>query len=172
MPFTNYLDQRITQLLFSNTAYTIPATWYIALSTTTPSQGATPNFTEPSGNGYARVAVTNNTWGWLSSYNTKRWALGELQNLLNTRSILIHDKRTFLELLNYVERDNGTLGNEGRSGHDDTVMALAIATSASKREGFFNPRTHTPVIPDIFTSELEQENVLDLSTRRFNERAS
>ena len=119
-----------------------------------------------------RTAASNNTWGWLSSYNTKRWALGELQNLLNTRSILIHDKRTFLELLNYVERDNGTLGNEGRSGHDDTVMALAIATSASKREGFFNPRTHTPVIPDIFTSELEQENVLDLSTRRFNERAS
>src|SRR6516225_9892091 len=64
MPFTNYLDQRITQLLFSNTAYTIPATWYIALSTTTPSQGATPNFTEPSGNGYSRVSVTNNTSNW------------------------------------------------------------------------------------------------------------
>ena len=61
MPFTNYLDQQLTRLLFSNTTYTIPATWYFALSTTTPVQGASPNFTEPSGNGYARVAVTNNT---------------------------------------------------------------------------------------------------------------
>ena len=64
MPFTNYLDQRITQLLFSNTAYTIPGTWYVALSTTTPAQGAAPNFTEPSGSGYARVAVTNNATNW------------------------------------------------------------------------------------------------------------
>ena len=64
MPFTNYLDQKITQLLFSNTAYSIPATWYVALSTTTPVQGASPNFTEPSGNGYARVAVTNNSTNW------------------------------------------------------------------------------------------------------------
>jgi len=61
LPFTNYLDQQLTRLLFSNTTYTIPATWYFALSTTTPVQGASPNFTEPSGNGYARVAVTNNT---------------------------------------------------------------------------------------------------------------
>jgi len=61
MPYTNYLDTAIQKLLFSNTTYTIPATWYIALSTTTPVQGASPNFTEPSGNAYARVAVTNNT---------------------------------------------------------------------------------------------------------------
>src|SRR5215469_9546417 len=64
MPFTNYLDQQLTRLLFSNTAYTIPGTWYIALSTTTPVQGAAPNFTEPSGNGYARVAFTNNSTNW------------------------------------------------------------------------------------------------------------
>src|SRR5215467_1853133 len=64
VPFTNYLDQALTKLLFSNTAYTIPATWYVALSTTTPTQGASPNFTEPSGNAYARVAVTNNSTNW------------------------------------------------------------------------------------------------------------
>jgi hypothetical protein len=64
MPFTNYLDQKITQLLFSNTTYTIPTTWYIALSTTTPVQGASPNFTEPGTGAYARVAVTNNTTNW------------------------------------------------------------------------------------------------------------
>ena len=64
MPYTNYLDQQIQRLLFSNTAYSIPATWYVGLSTTTPSQGASPNFTEPSGNAYARVAVTNNGTNW------------------------------------------------------------------------------------------------------------
>lgn len=51
MPFTNYLDQSIVQLLFSDTSYTIPTTFYVALSTTTPSQvkGSAPfwNFTEP-----------------------------------------------------------------------------------------------------------------------------
>lgn len=41
-------------------SYTVPATYYIALSTTTPTDAGT-NVTEPSGNAYARVAVTNNS---------------------------------------------------------------------------------------------------------------
>jgi hypothetical protein len=40
-----------------------PATVYVALSTTTPANDGT-NVTEPSGNGYARVAVTNDTTHW------------------------------------------------------------------------------------------------------------
>ena len=36
-----------------------PATWYCALSTTTPAEDGT-GFTEPVGGSYARVAVTNN----------------------------------------------------------------------------------------------------------------
>jgi len=118
-----------------------------------------------------RTSQTSNTWGWLTSYGTKRWALGELQNLINSRSILIHDKRTYHELLNFVEHDNGSLGNEGRSGHDDTVMALAIAVTASKREGFFSPKSNSlNTTPDIFTSELELDNVIDMAQRYFNER--
>lgn len=38
---------------------TVPATVYVALSTTTPTNTGT-NVTEPVSNGYARVAVTNN----------------------------------------------------------------------------------------------------------------
>jgi hypothetical protein len=38
---------------------TVPATLYVALSTTLPTNTGT-NVTEPSGNAYARVAVTNN----------------------------------------------------------------------------------------------------------------
>jgi hypothetical protein len=106
-----------------------------------------------------RNTVSNATLGWLSSYGTKRWAIGEMQDLLNTRSLLIHDKRTYHELLNFVE-------------HENTVMALSIAVTASKREGFFNPRARVPSPLDIFTSELEQENIVDMAARRFNERAS
>jgi len=65
VPYTNYLDQQIQKLLFSNTAYTIPGTWYVGLSTTTPSQGASANFTEPVGNGYARVSAANNSTNWV-----------------------------------------------------------------------------------------------------------
>ncbi|MDR3541070.1 MAG: hypothetical protein P4L69_08940 [Desulfosporosinus sp.] len=64
MPFTYYVDNGLIGLLFNNTAFSALATVYLAVSTTTPSQtkGSVPywNFTEPVGNGYARVAVTAN----------------------------------------------------------------------------------------------------------------
>lgn len=50
--FTNYFEQQILQYYFGDTSYTPPGTYYIALSTTTPSQvkgSSAPlwNFTEP-----------------------------------------------------------------------------------------------------------------------------
>jgi hypothetical protein len=66
VPLTNYGDQSLIQNLFGKTVYTFPSTLYVALSTTTPAQPTgSLNFTEPSGNGYARVAVTNNTTNWV-----------------------------------------------------------------------------------------------------------
>ena len=50
--FTTYAVGKILDLFFGNTTATPPATWYIAL---------TSSGTELSGNGYARLAVTNNT---------------------------------------------------------------------------------------------------------------
>jgi hypothetical protein len=50
----NMLDVR-----FGGVASSAPATYYVALSTTAPTNTGT-NVTEPSGGGYARVAVTNN----------------------------------------------------------------------------------------------------------------
>lgn len=50
----NMLDVR-----FGAAASTAPATYYVALSTTAPTNTGT-NVTEPSGGAYARVAVTNN----------------------------------------------------------------------------------------------------------------
>lgn len=40
-----------------------PATWYVGQSTTQPNEDGS-GFTEPVGNGYARVAVTNNATNW------------------------------------------------------------------------------------------------------------
>lgn len=60
MPFTTYLDKSLVDSVFGDTAYAVPATLYVALSTTTPTQ-AGASFTEPSGSGYARVAVANST---------------------------------------------------------------------------------------------------------------
>jgi hypothetical protein len=47
--------------VFNDPAYTPPATRYLALSTTTPTD-AGANFTEPVGNAYARVATTAADW--------------------------------------------------------------------------------------------------------------
>jgi hypothetical protein len=44
--------------LFGNTTITVPSTLYMGLSTTTISNSGT-GATEPVGNGYARVAITN-----------------------------------------------------------------------------------------------------------------
>lgn len=58
--FTDYLENRVLDHIFGATASTAPATLYVGLSTTTITD-AGGNITEPSGNGYARVAVTNNS---------------------------------------------------------------------------------------------------------------
>ena len=65
MPFTYYTDNSLITLLFNNTPFTALANVYLALSTTTPTQtkGSAPywNFTEPVGNGYARVTMACTT---------------------------------------------------------------------------------------------------------------
>jgi hypothetical protein len=46
-----------------------PATWFVALSTTTPNDDGS-NFTPPSGGSYARVSKTNNTTNWGATATT------------------------------------------------------------------------------------------------------
>lgn len=46
-----------------------PATWYVGLGTTTSSEDGT-GFTEPVGNAYARVAVTNNVTNFPAASTT------------------------------------------------------------------------------------------------------
>lgn len=54
--FADHLENKLLDHVFGGGDYARPATLYIGLSTTTIADGGT-NITEPSGNGYARVAV-------------------------------------------------------------------------------------------------------------------
>lgn len=105
-----------------------------------------------------RTTRSFNVWGWSTNYNTKMLAVTDLNHLLMTGSITIHDKLTYIELLNFVEHPNGTLGNSSNSPHDDTVMALAISVAASKLEGHFAPNQQRTPALDIFSSEFEQSD--------------
>lgn len=59
MAFTSYASQNMIKSLFGGGNAALPATLYFGLSTTTVAIDGT-GITEPSGNGYARVAMTNN----------------------------------------------------------------------------------------------------------------
>lgn len=61
MPFSTSINNKLLDGVLGGVALSgIPATIYFGLSTTTPTVSG-GNVTEPSGNGYARVAVANNT---------------------------------------------------------------------------------------------------------------
>jgi hypothetical protein len=60
--FVDTVEQSLLNHFLTDPAYTPPATMYIALSTTTPTE-AGGNFTEPSTGSYARVSTTAADWG-------------------------------------------------------------------------------------------------------------
>lgn len=53
---SNYLEEKLIDLVFRNTAFATPGTVYVALYSTDPTDADTG--TELTGDGYARVAVT------------------------------------------------------------------------------------------------------------------
>jgi hypothetical protein len=114
-----------------------------------------------------RTTRSSNTFGWSSNWNTKRQAISQMQDLINERVLVIHDRRTFNELLQFVQHDDGAIGNEGRSGHDDTVTALAIAVTASMMEGLFDPRERLSHRLDVYSSEFDRAD-LDAIVDRYN----
>jgi hypothetical protein len=63
MPYTDQTDASVSALILGRVTFTPPATYYLGLSTTLPSQNPAGfwGFTEPSSQGgYGRVAVANN----------------------------------------------------------------------------------------------------------------
>jgi hypothetical protein len=75
MSQTYYLANKVMDYNFGQTSYTVPSTLYFGLSTTVIGNDGN-GATEPVGNGYARVAVTNNKTNFSSSSN------GVLSNLI------------------------------------------------------------------------------------------
>jgi hypothetical protein len=59
--FVDTVEQSMLNHFLTDPAYAPPATMYLALSTTTPTEAGT-GFTEPSTGAYARVATTATDW--------------------------------------------------------------------------------------------------------------
>jgi hypothetical protein len=66
------------------------------------------------------------TFGWSTTFKRKQWAISFLLKLVVDGDITIHDRTTFMEMRDYVTLPNGGYGPAVSTGHDDTVMALAI----------------------------------------------
>jgi hypothetical protein len=64
---SDYLENKVLDLLLGAVSYTVPTTVYIALYTAAPTDAG--GGTEVSGGGYARVAVTNNTTNFPTASN-------------------------------------------------------------------------------------------------------
>lgn len=64
--FISSLEAAVLDHVLNDGAYTPPTNWFIALSTTTPTE-AGANFTEPSGNAYARVSTAAADWAAASA---------------------------------------------------------------------------------------------------------
>ena len=103
MASTHLTNGRVLDQQFGAVAPTVPATYYVALSTTTPVIGGT-NFTEPStvATAYARVAIDNDkvTWGNAAS-----------SSLTNLIEISFPESTASWGTVTYVGLyDNGTAG--------------------------------------------------------------
>jgi hypothetical protein len=64
---SDYLENKVLDLLLGAVSYTVPTTVYIGLYTVAPTDAG--GGTEVSGGGYARVAVTNNTTNFPTASN-------------------------------------------------------------------------------------------------------
>jgi hypothetical protein len=80
------------------------------------------------------VGKQHNTLGWSTNYKRKLWAINTLTWLLANDNITIHDIETYQQCQGYTVLPNGELGPALRSGFDDAVMALAIATVCSMND--------------------------------------
>jgi hypothetical protein len=66
MAATNYARDKILNYNFGSIAYTVPASFFLGLSTTTINAGGS-TATEPVGAGYARVEIANDKTSWTYS---------------------------------------------------------------------------------------------------------
>ena len=83
---TNYGWGKLFDLAFLGSPYLMPATWYTALAMAAVTK-ATTSLTEPSGNGYARAAVANNTANWTTVPNGDQAEFQQYGDGINANAI-------------------------------------------------------------------------------------
>ena len=75
------------------------------------------------------------SFGWSTNWKRKDWAISELVKLVGDRTLEIHDRGTFDEMRTFVMLGGDSYGPADKAGHDDRVMALAIACVCSRTDG-------------------------------------
>lgn len=74
--------------------------------------------------------------GWSTNALSKHLMIGALVGQVVEGSLTIHDQTTFLEMRDFVNRDNSSYGPaDENNGHDDCVDALAMAVTANLSGG-------------------------------------
>lgn len=109
--FTDYLELKLLDHIFTDATYTPPTTLYIGLSSTTPTD-AGGNITEPSGGGYARVATTAADW----AAATGTAPATKSNTATKTFPTATADWLAGVNLTNFVIFDASTAGNALTSG--------------------------------------------------------
>lgn len=103
-------------------------------------------------------------YGWSTNVTRKQWAIGVLQRRFLDGSLVIHDPKTYNQLISFVEHEDGYWGNSNPRIHDDAVMALAITVTASESEGMFTtyqPQVNNPMV-ELYNSDVEYREALDI----------
>lgn len=78
--------------------------------------------------------LSGDRWGWMTNMQSKHLAIGWLLKVVMDGALTIHDRKTFSEMRDYVTLDDGGYGPADGTENDDTVMALAIGTTAHMME--------------------------------------
>lgn len=113
------------------------------------------------------------TYGWVTNAQTKPEAIGNLKSAVTeaakpdnyTRGfgLRLHDHETYSEMVNYVSTNSrGQFEPADPNGHDDTVMALAIALTVAfyePLEGSGRAQPRDEALPAITTPHDQRVNV-------------
>lgn len=93
----------------------------------------------------AKIDAINNQWGFRTTGPSKRSIVSNLNDALSEGALVVHDEATLAELrqFGWLRKESGagrTYGMGAMSGHDDTVMALAITWEAASQVNVTQPR--------------------------------
>lgn len=121
MAITQYAAGKVLDKLFGNTTLSQPTTLYFGLSTTTPSSDGT-GVSEPVGNSYARIGVSNN--------DKTNWTVASAASLSNVTAITFPESTgSWGTVVSVVIYDALTSGNLWF--YDTLTPSRAVATSTT-----------------------------------------